>query len=123
MGLPVRAMPSMRDRPFGCPPERPSKYRAVKTVVDGVTFDSKREAARYAELRLLEKRGFIRQLELQPEFRFELDGKLIFKYRADFRYFEGEGRVIEDSKGFRTPLYKLKKRLIEAAFNVRITET
>lgn len=109
-------------RPFGLEAPRVSKYRAVKTVVDGVTFDSKREAARYAELRLLEKRGFIRQLELQPEFKFQIDGKPIFKYRADFRYFEGEGRVIEDVKGVRTAVYRIKKKIIEAAFNVRITE-
>jgi hypothetical protein len=115
-------MPSMRDRPFGCPPDRPSKYRAVKTVVDGITFDSKREAARYAELRLLEKRGFIRQLKLQPEFVFMADGKPMFKYRADFRYFEGKGCVIEDVKGVRTAVYRLKKKLIEAQFNVKITE-
>ncbi len=108
-------------RPFGLE-AKPSKYRAVKVTVDGITFDSKAEARRYGELKLLEKGGYIRQLELQPEFEFILDGVKIFKYRADFRYFEGQTRVVEDVKGVRTAAYRLKKKLIEAAFNVKITE-
>lgn len=114
--------PKTTPRPFGLEAPRISKYRAVKTVVDGITFDSKAEARRYRELKLLEDSGFIRRLELQPEFVFELDGKPIFKYRADFRYFEGGTRIVEDVKGVRTDVYRLKKKLIEAAFNVRITE-
>lgn len=107
-------------RPFGLEAPRVSKYRAVKTVVDGITFHSAAEARRYLQLKLLEKGGYIRQLELQPEFRFEIDGKPVFKYIADFVYFEGSIRVVEDVKGFKTPVFKLKLRLIEAAFNIKI---
>lgn len=105
--------------PFAVP-ARPSKYRAVKTVVDGLIFASKAEARRYGELKLLEKGGYIRQLELQPEFVFALDGKPIFKYIADFRYFEGLSRVVEDVKGMQTPVFRLKRKLIEAQFCVKI---
>lgn len=89
---------------------------------DGIIFDSKAESRRYLELKLLERGGFIRQLELQPEYKFEINGKLMFTYRADFRYFESTSRVVEDVKGVRTPVYRIKKKIIEAAFKVRIRE-
>jgi hypothetical protein len=111
--------PSTSPRPFGL---ETSKYGARKTVVDGITFASAAEARRYGELRLLEKAKLIRNIELQPQFPFTIDGKIIFKYIADFAYFEGQTRKIEDVKGFKTPLYKLKKKLIEAQFDVKITE-
>ena|SRR5882672_180432 len=99
-----------------------SKYGAVRTTIDGITFDSKREAARYLELKLLAKAGIIRDLELQPAFVFCHNGRKIFTYRADFAYYEGDQRTVEDVKGVRTPLYKLKKKLVEANWNVTITE-
>ncbi len=99
-----------------------SKYRAVKTEVDGILFDSKREAKRYSELKLLERAGEISGLQLQPEFPVTMNGKDICRYRGDFAYFTKKGRVIEDAKGFRTPIYKLKKKLVEAQFNVEIVE-
>lgn len=114
-------LPSMTDRPFGVPLARPSKYHAIKTVVDGITFDSKREAARYGELKLLEKGGYIRNLELQPTFVFAIGGKTIFKYISDFRYFEGQTRMVEDVKGMQTAVFRLKRKLIEAHFNIKIT--
>jgi hypothetical protein len=131
--------PLTADPPFGCPPDRAlttaegrallakpkkrNKYGVApvkERTLDGIIFDSKREAARYAELKLLEKGGFIRQLELQPAFEFELNGKVIFKYIADFRYFEGKTRVVEDVKGVQTPLFRLKRKLIESQFNIKI---
>jgi hypothetical protein len=102
---------------------KPSKYRAVKTVVGDITFDSKREAARFCELKLLLRAGQIHNLELQPEFHFKLDGTKIFTYRADFTYFEDGERVVEDCKGFATPVYRLKKKLIEHQHNITIRET
>ncbi len=99
------------------------KYNAVKTTVDGITFDSKKEARRYSELKLLEKAGHIRNLELQPKYRCEIDGKLICTYKADFRYFTDERKVVEDVKGMKTPIYRLKKKLVEALFpGTTITE-
>ncbi len=98
---------------------RRSKYGAKKTVVDGITFDSKKEAARYGELKLLEKAGVIWKLELQPRFLllpgFRYEGKAIRKieYIADFRYVDKETgqEVVEDVKGAKTEIYKIKKKL------------
>lgn len=116
-------------RPFGleAPRVKRSKFNVdrsaagiAKRTVDNIVFDSVAESRRYGELKLLEKAGYIRQLELQPVFEFKLDGKPVFKYIADFVYFEGSIRVVEDVKGFKTPVFKLKLRLIEAAFNIKI---
>ncbi len=96
-----------------------SKYKAKKTLVDGVVFDSKKEAARYQELKLLEKAGVIKDLSLQPNFllqdKFKYRGKIHRKieYIADFQYYVVKDKkwVIEDVKGFKTDVYKLKKKL------------
>lgn len=113
----------MTDRPFGAPLTRPSKYRSVKTVVGDVTFDSKAEARRWSELLLLERGGVITELVRQPQFAFFIGEKLIFRYIADFKYFEGEREVIEDVKGVQTPVFRLKRKLIEAQFGIKITVT
>ena len=103
---------------------RPSKYRAVPTVLDGIRFASKKEAGRYAELLILKKARKIRNLVLQPRFKLEVGGVLICTYVADFSYEEGPGRVrkIEDVKGVRTPVYKIKKKLMQAIHGIEITE-
>lgn len=111
--------------PFAIPNKnatRRNKYGAKKTVVDGIKFDSQREAARYLDLLILFRAGKIRNLELQPQFEFKIDGKLMFKYIADFAYFEGETRVVEDSKGFKTAVYKLKKKIVEAHHKIQVRE-
>ena len=101
-----------------------NKFHAQKTVVDGITFHSKKESERFQELKLLFRGGRIFHLEIQPRFDFCLDGKKIFTYISDFQYQDENGEtVIEDTKGYRTPLYKLKKRLIESQYKIRITET
>lgn len=94
------------------------KYNAKKTVVDGITFDSKAEAARYCELKLLERQGIIKDLRLQPRFRLQdgftaSDGKKIrpLDYVADFAYTDGAKKVVEDVKGVQTDAYKIKKKL------------
>jgi Protein of unknown function (DUF1064) len=114
---------------------RRSKYRNLETVVDGHAFDSRREAARYRELRLLERAGEIAGLELQPAYVLhapvlsaagELVGlKAIGKYIADFKYRElASGLdVVEDSKGVRTPVYRLKKKIIAVEYGITIRET
>lgn len=104
---------------------RPSKYRAVKTVVNGITFDSKREAARYQELKLLELAGQIKGLELQPVFQLLVKtGKSVGKYKADFKYYDMTKKqwITEDSKGVRTPVYRLKKKIIEEVYGITINE-
>lgn len=100
-----------------------SKYGAKKTEIDGIEFDSGKEADRYIELKLLERAGEISDLELQPKFDFKIEDKKIFTYIADFCYTENGKRIIEDVKGFKTPVFCLKKRLIEAQFGVKILIT
>ena len=101
-----------------------SKYGSRKTIVDGISFDSKREANRYCELKLLEKCGKIKDLKLQHKFElqppFSKNGKTIraITYVADFTYFDLEKtkNVVEDVKGYKTDVYQLKKKMFEYKF-------
>ena len=103
---------------------RSSKYNAIKTEIDGFLFDSRREAIRYAELKMLEQAGEITDLELQPIFPCVINEKPICKYIADFRYTDVKtGKVIiEDTKGFKTDLYLVKKKMVKAIYNIVIVE-
>ena len=105
---------------------RRNKYgvapKADRTV-DGILFDSKKECLRYGELKILQKVGEITELELQPKFSCVVNGKKVCKYIADFRYTTPSGEVIEDVKGVKTTVYRLKKKLVEALFGIEITET
>jgi hypothetical protein len=91
-----------------------SKYGAIPTFVDGIRFASKREAARYSQLKLLERAGRINNLELQPRFPLIVNGKKVCTYVGDFSFFESNARVIEDAKGMRTRDYDLKRKLLLA---------
>lgn len=93
-----------------------NKYGAKRTTVDGIEFASAAEAKRYSELKLLERGGYIRNLELQPVYPVVIEGKTVCKYIADFRYFEGCCRVVEDVKGAQTPIFRLKRKLVEAMY-------
>lgn len=101
----------------------PSKYRNKKTEVDGILFHSKREAARYQDLKTLERAGAIRDLRLQVPFIFELNDVRICKYFADFVYRENGREIVEDSKGKRTKDYMIKRKLMKAFFAIEILET
>lgn len=98
-----------------------SKYKNKKIFIDGITFDSQLEANRYCELKLLYKAGEISQLRLQPEFElipaFKKNGKSFRKtiYKADFMYLDNRSGkyIVEDTKGFKTDVYKLKRKLFE----------
>lgn len=105
--------------------DEPSKFYSQKTGVDGRTFHSKKEADRYRDLRLLEAGGEISELKLQVPFVIVVNGIRITKYIADFTYIESglAEVVVEDAKGFRTPEYKLKKRMMFAVFGIIIRET
>ena len=100
-----------------------SKYRAQPVVIDGLRFASKKEGARYLELKLLEKAGHIKNLELQPRYDFIINGVNCGFYKADFRYFENGKRIVEDVKGVRTPIFSLKSKLLKALYNVEVFET
>lgn len=106
-----------------------SKYCNKKIVIDGIRFDSKKEAKRYQDLKLLEKAGVIFGLQLQVP--FELvpkqmeDGKVIERavtYKADFVYWQDGKVVVEDTKGFRTPDYIIKRKLMLERHGIRIRE-
>lgn len=112
------------------------KYKARKATADGITFDSKKERDRYCQLKLMERAGEIKNLELQPKFKLIVDGKpLLIKsdgypngrkatYTADFRYLDKNIEVVEDVKSpaTKTYAYKLKKALVEAIYDVVIIE-
>lgn len=109
--------------PAGTKPKKPAKYRNQPVVVDSIRFDSKREAARYRELVLLESVGRISDLHIHPRFRLEVNGSLICYYVADFQYRDDSGHVvIEDVKGVRTPAYRLKRALMLAVLRIAIRE-
>lgn len=101
-----------------------SKYRSQKIIIDGISFDSKREGNRYVELKMLERAGKIKDLELQHQYElqpsFRKNGKTIraITYVADFTYFDLERMriVVEDVKGFKTDVYMLKRKLFEFKF-------
>lgn len=117
-----------------------SKFGNKKVVSNGITFDSKREAKRYSELLLLERAGAITELQRQVEFvlipaQREPDysgvrgglikGKTIERkvsYVADFVYKENGRLVVEDTKGFKTKDYIIKRKLMLWLHNIRIKE-
>jgi len=101
-----------------------SKYHAKKTVVDGITFASKREATRYTELKLMQRAGVISDLRRQVKYELipKQQGERAVSYIADFVYTEGGQTVAEDVKGVRTPVYKIKKKLMLWRHGVRIRE-
>lgn len=123
------------------PPVKRSKYRNTVTECAGQVFDSAKEAQRYVELALKQSVGEIKGLKRQVPFAFEVNGEKVFDWIADFTYYEtwerpiGDEtahallRVIEDVKGgtkkkagTRTPVYLLKKKLIEAQYRCVIRE-
>jgi len=94
-----------------------------RRTCDGIVFHSRGEMLRWQELRLLEKAGVLRRLERQVPFQLWVNGQLIGEYVADFVYSEAGGRIVEDAKGFRTEVYRLKKKLMAACYGIEIRET
>jgi hypothetical protein len=88
-------------------------------------FASKKEAARYGELKMLERDGAIWGLETQVVFVFEHNDTVICRYYADFQYYDAhQGRIVEDVKGGkRTKEYIIKKKLMRAFYAIEILET
>lgn len=101
---------------------RTSKYGNKPTIVDGYVFDSKLEGKRYGELKLLKMTGHIQDLVLQKSYALHVNGVQIGKYLADFTYLEDGKEIIEDCKGFRTPLYRWKKAHVYAEYGISIKE-
>lgn len=107
---------------------RPKKFNNQPTMRGSIRFDSKREAARYDQLCLLEKNGELRDLKLQVSYPLKVNGELVCRYRADFVYSlrnraGGWDEVVEDVKGYQTPAYRLKKKLMKACHGIVVRET
>lgn len=108
------------------------KYHNRKVVIDDIIFASKKEAKRYSELKLLEKAHIIKELQLQKSFELQPkytnnNGENIraIHYIADFFYYDNEKQqyIVEDTKGFKTEIYKLKKKIFEYQYpNLTIKE-
>ena len=106
-----------------------NKYKNKKVVVDNILFDSKKEANYYTKLKILRDAGKIVDLELQKRFvlqqGFKLNGKTYrsITYVADFVYKDDKGQVhIVDTKGYRTEVYKIKKKLFMKKYGIEIEE-
>lgn len=102
---------------------RGNKYRAKRTEVNGHVFASKREAARYQDLLLLERAGEISGLELQPKYDLIVNGIKVGRFTGDFRYLEKNELVVEDSKGYKVRDYPIRKKLMLACYGIKIRET
>ena len=120
-----------------------SKYKAVKTTINGIEFDSRKEARRYQELLLLERSGAISSLQLQVKFvlipaqyeeveRYGKDGRKLKSHRrlverevsyiADFVYWKGGKLIVEDTKGVKTKDYIIKRKLMLYEKGIKIRE-
>ena len=120
-----------------------NKYQAIKTVVDGIEFDSRKESRRYQELKLMQRAGVIQDLKMQVKYilipaqyeTFERYGKngqrlkdgqrLLEKecsYIADFVYIENGKEIVEDTKGVKTKDYILKRKMMLWIHGIRIKE-
>lgn len=106
-----------------------SKYGNKKTEVDGIVFDSKREAKHWIELKSMQQRGEIFNLRRQVKFELipavRLDGRMrpATKYVADFVYTDKDGKeVVADSKGFKTDVWMIKRKMMAAFHGIEVKE-
>lgn len=106
-----------------------SKYHSKKITRDGMTFDSVKEHKRYQELALLERAGQVSDLQRQVKFELipsqRIDGKVVERactYIADFVYYQDGRKVVEDTKGFKTKDYIIKRKLMLHVHGIRIKE-
>lgn len=112
--------------------KRRAKYNNRHTHADGLHFDSKKEEARYHQLKAMVESGDINSMEVHPRFYFFLNGKpLVIRstgypggrrvyYEADFAYRQGEGLVVEDVKGMDSDVSRLKRALVELFHGVEV---
>lgn len=98
------------------------KYGNQPCLVDGLAFDSKLEAKRYEELKLLQRAGQIQGLEFHVHWPLHVGELTLGYYESDFSYYENGQQVIEDCKGVSTPLYRWKKKHVFAQYHIEIRE-
>ena len=103
--------------------QKKNKYNAKPKIVDGIKFHSTSEANRYIELQIAVRAGAIQNLRRQVPYKMVINGVKICTYYADFVYLEDGKEVVEDTKGYHTDIYKLKKKLMLAINNIEILET
>lgn len=108
--------------PIENPRARKYKYGNTPTLMDGIRLDSKLEAKRYQELKLLLVTGQIQDLKVHEPIYLHVNGIRIGYYEADFLYLENGARVCEDCKGTKTPLYQWKKKHVRAEHGIDIRE-
>lgn len=106
----------------GSKAKKQSKYRNIKTEMDGVVFDSRREAAYYSALLFRRRAGEISDIKLQPKFPILINGKHVTDVVLDFTYRDVSGGKVHyiDVKGFANPHSKLKKKMVEAAYGIEV---
>lgn len=107
-----------------------SKYHSKKITKDGQTFDSVKEYRRFCELSLLARAGKVTDLQRQVKFELipsqRIGGKVVERacsYVADFVYMENGQKVVEDTKGYKTPEYIIKRKLMLWVHGIQIRET
>lgn len=105
------------------PEPKKSKYRNIPTIVNGITFDSRKEAKQYEKLLLRQGSGQIRDLQRQVPFPIVINGVEVCTYIADFTYYESDRLVVGDAKGYRTEVFRLKAKLVAAVHGISIRET
>lgn len=100
------------------------KYHSKKTEVNGILFDSKREAQRWQELQILQRAGVIEQLKRHVKFDLvpAQGSERGVSYYADFTYLSGGKLVVEDAKGYKTPEYIIKRKLMLWIHHIKIRE-
>lgn len=124
-------IPKRLNNPITKENQKQSKYKNKKVVIDGIKFDSKKEANRYLELKLMEDTDYIKDLELQKKFelipKYEINGRKVraMNYICDFYYYDilKDKYIVEDVKGMKTQVYKLKKKMFEYKYKIEIIET
>lgn len=105
-----------------------NKYHNIPTTVDGITFDSRKEAERYIVLRCMEKSGMIQNLRSQVPFElskpYKIAGKTVkgTKYIADFVYTQNGKEIVEDVKGMKTAAYRIKRNWMHEKYGIVIRE-
>lgn len=105
--------------------QKQPKYRNIKKEVDGIVFDSKKEAGRYLQLKAMQNAGLISDLKYKKSectYPISIKDKLICKYIPDFIYVRDSELIIEDAKGIKTAVYRLKKKLMKAIHGIEIKE-
>lgn len=102
------------------------KYRNKKTVLDGFTFDSQKEANRYLIYKDEKERKRILDFKMQVKYKFIINGQLVCSYVSDFviKHLDGRTEVIDvKSEATRKlPVYRIKKKLMKAIYNIEVKE-